>query len=329
MKLKKTITLICKFFLLGGVISFFVYFSYFTTHPSLPSEKQPLLFYSNQTSDDLKIVFQQAIRRAKSSLFIQIYGCTDQDLLQELKKAFEKKVLIELFYDPSGSGALKKKLPFATPLPCSGLMHKKIVIVDEETVFLGSANLTPTSLRMHDNIVVALHQKELAHFITHSTSNQIQCQAGNQTIELWQLPDFQNQCLKRVLSAIKQAKNSIYLALFTFTHPQILEEIIEAKNRGVSIQIAIDYYSAKGASKKAIETLRSAHIEPYINQPGKLLHHKWGLIDQKTLLLGSANWTKAAFSKNEDCLLIVHDLSETQRNYFLKIWRKIELNSLQ
>lgn len=250
-------------------------------------------------------------------------------MIHELKKSFKKKIYTTLLYDPSGSGPLQKQLPFAIPLTCSGLMHKKILIIDEENLFLGSANFTPTSLRMHDNIVVGLHTKELANFIQRATSNHIECEVGAQKVELWQLPDFQNQCLNYLLTSIKQAKHSIHLALFTFTHPQILQELIEAKNRGVFISVAIDYYSSQGASKKAVEILTSAQIIPKISRPGKLLHYKWGLIDEHTLFLGSANWTQSAFSKNEDCILVVHDLSKKQRIFFLKIWKNIELNSLQ
>ncbi len=325
----KLIRLIYKTCLLGGVFLFFIQLVWRITNPSLPSEKEPLFFYSNQTSNDLKILFHKAIAETKNSLFLQIYGCTDPHILQELKKTSDRNVDISLFYDPSGSGPLNKKLPFATPLQSQGLMHKKILISDDERVFIGSANLTPTSLRMHDNLVVGLYHKELAFFIKNSIENHFLFSIGNQPAEFWHLPDFQNGCLERMIQRIDEASKSIHIALFTFTHPKLIQALIRAKKRKVKIHLTIDHSSSQGASRKAIEELCKNGISPLKSEGGKLLHHKWALIDQKTLFLGSANWTRLAFQKNEDCLFILHNLTEKQTNYFLKLWAEIKRNSLQ
>jgi phosphatidylserine/phosphatidylglycerophosphate/cardiolipin synthase-like enzyme len=256
-----------------------------------------------------------------------MYGCTDPHLIDELKKTRGRGTKVRLFYDPSASGTLKKKLPFALPLPCKGLMHKKILIVDDEIVFLGSANFTPTSLRMHDNLVIGLYQKDLASFLQSSITHNFNCSLGDQPAEFWHLPDFKHECLQRVLTLINEAKISIHIALFTFTHPKILNALIKAKERGVALYIAIDFYSAHGSSKKAITTLHKEKTFPLISQGGKLLHHKWALIDESTLLLGSANWTESAFRSNEDCIFILHDLKKDQKKYLRRLWKDIERNS--
>jgi phosphatidylserine/phosphatidylglycerophosphate/cardiolipin synthase-like enzyme len=299
---------------------------YTSTQVSLPSQQNPLIFYSTQTSDDLRVLFKNAIEHTKHSLFLQIYGCTDLNLLNELQKAHKRQVNINLLYDPTGSGALNKKLPFAIPLSCQGLMHKKILISDEKTIFLGSANLTPTSLRMHDNIVIGIYHPEFASFLQSSLENHFCFLINNQPAEYWHLPDFHHQCLNKILDLIRTAKSSIHLALFTFTHPLILKELIKAHQRGVLIHIAIDFYSARGASKTAIQTLNKEGIIHWVGPSNKLLHHKWALIDEKTLLVGSANWTRLAFQKNEDCLFILHDMTHIQKKYFLRIWKEIQKN---
>lgn len=312
---------------MGGTLFACIWVVYKTTHPTLPSAQDPILFYSTQTSDDLRVLFKKAIETTKNTLLLQIYGCTDPNLLNELQKAHNRQVKIQLLYDPSGSGALNKKLPFAIPLSCQGLMHKKILVCDEETVFFGSANLTPTSLRMHDNIVVGVYHPELASFLLKSLDNHLLFYIKGQRAEFWHLPDFHHQCLERILESIRQAKNSIHLALFTFTHPLILQELIKAHQRGIHLHIALDFYTANGASKGVIQTLCKEGITPWIGPSNKLLHHKWALIDENTLLIGSANWTRLAFQKNEDCLFILHDLTNLQKNYFRKIWKELEKNA--
>lgn len=289
----------------------------------------PILFYSNQTGDNLKKVLQTAIQKANTSLFLQIYGLTDLDLIKQIQKTSQKGLEIDLFYDESASGSLKKKIPEAVAIECSGLMHKKILILDKETVFIGTANFTPTSLTMHDNVVLGLHHKELAHFIQHSSEPSFSFTIKDQKAKMWHLPDFQNNCLDSILGAINLAKNSIRIALFTFTHPQITEALLAAKQRGVHVQVALDYYASHGASKKTAQILWQEGISLYISKGGKLLHHKWCVIDDLTLFLGSANWTKSAFTKNEDCVVRLDSLSENQKKYFQRMWHDITLNALQ
>ena len=61
-----------------------------------------------------------------------------------------------IYYDPQSSPNVRSMLPNAEvhPIRGDGLMHHKIMILDEEVVFLGSTNMTVSSLRMHDNLVI-------------------------------------------------------------------------------------------------------------------------------------------------------------------------------
>ena len=316
--------------LFGGVFYFFVFFTSSFLYPKLPSEKNPIILYSNQVGDDLKKIFLRAIKQTKSSIFLQIYGFTEDDLIASLAKAHAKGIFTEIFYDPSASKALQKKLPQAIPLSCKGLMHKKILVSDQTTSFIGTANFTQTSLCMHDNLVIGLYHKELALFLESSLENHLFFTIAGQRAEFWHLPDLQHQCLNRVIHSLQEAKKSIYIALFAFTHKKIIQELILAKKRGVQVFVALDFYNAQGSGKKTIVTLLEADIPLWISPGGgKLLHHKWCSIDEQTLLLGSTNWTQSAFTKNEDCLLILQDLTRPQNICIRKIWKSIESNSIR
>jgi phosphatidylserine/phosphatidylglycerophosphate/cardiolipin synthase-like enzyme len=326
-KSKSFYSIALRFFLASAMFFSISYWTYSVLYPPLPTSKTPLLFYSNQTGDDLKRVLQLAIKQAKKSLFLQIYGCTDPHLIKQIQKAPQKGLQVDLFYDESGSGPLHKKIPQAIPIACAGLMHKKILILDDQNVFIGTANLTPTSLTMHDNIIIGMQHKELAHFIKYSPEPSFSFALEGQQAQIWHLPDFQNACLNNILSTINSAQSSIHLALFTFTHPKIVQALIQAKHKGVDVQVALDCYTSHGASKKTAKILQEAGISLYISKGGKLLHHKWCVIDDSILFLGSANWTKSAFSKNEDCLLRLNSLTQKQTDYFNRIWKDIQKNS--
>jgi phosphatidylserine/phosphatidylglycerophosphate/cardiolipin synthase-like enzyme len=63
-----------------------------------------------------------------------------------------------------------------------------------------------------------------------------------------------------------------------------------------------------------------------MSQGQQLLHHKWMLADD-LLVLGSANWTKAGFSANQDFFVVFRSLTPQQKQYFKKLCHVIDQES--
>ncbi len=312
---------------LGGIFLFYLWLVFFTHTTPLPSTKTSLLLYSNQTRQDLKHLFLHAIKKAKTSLFLSVYGITDPDILNLLHKKSLESLPVHVEFDPTASLSLGR-MPSTLqlfPIRSKGLMHQKILIVDATDVYLGSANLTPSSLRHHDNLVVGLYHPPLAQFLKNPEgATSFSFSIDTSPAELYLLPDPYHLGLERLLKTVNDAKTSIHIAMFTLTHPKIQEALIQAKKRGVDVRIAIDYFTAKGASQKAVEHLSQAQIPLFFSQGRQLLHHKWAWIDGELLVMGSANWTKSAFTKNRDFLLFL-PLSDKKHKRFLNtLWKIIE-----
>ncbi|NGX45514.1 MAG: Phospholipase D [Chlamydiae bacterium] len=189
-------------------------------YPPLPKATNPFYLYSNQIQVDLKRVMVTAIHSARRSIFLQIYGLTDPELIALLQKKKDEGLDVKVYFDPSGS---RQSLPsYATPIHCKGLMHKKILVIDEEKIFLGTANLTPSSLHFHSNVVLGIHSPLLAHHFSHSSSPGGLFNIGGIRMETYQLPDPRGVALSRLCQCLDEAKNEIRLAIFTFTHPPAL-----------------------------------------------------------------------------------------------------------
>src|SRR5262249_17225906 len=155
------------------------------------------------------------------------------------------------------------------PIRTSGLMHRKIAVIDQSLIFLGTANLTTQSLHFHDNLVVGISYAGLVPFFSN-------CSSAYQTFdqgECWLLPDKDGKAANRLLDLIHSAKKTIHVAMFTLTHSQFIEALIAAKKRGVEVVCAIDFYTAQGASAKAITQLTQAGLKVYQSQGKQLLHH--------------------------------------------------------
>ncbi len=233
-----------------------------------------------------------------------------------------------IYYDTEGSPNLFRYLPDADlhPIKNTGLMHQKILVLDQEMIFIGSANLTTPSLRMHDNLVIGFVSPLIAKFLQEHKPYEpghLKTTLANQNLELWLLPDTSGQTLQALKTHIQSAKHSIQAALFTFTHPELVEELIQAHKRGLPVSIVIDMHSGLGASAKALEQLKKAGVAVALSQGVQLLHHKFLYIDGQTLITGSANWTKAAFAKNSDLLLALHPLTSEQKRFMKRLWKSI------
>jgi cardiolipin synthase A/B len=311
---------------------FSTWFAYKSLVLPLPQKGQAPKLYSNQCQQDIRALLLSAIRGAKSSIHLVMFGLSDKAVLTALKEKIAHHIPSRIYYDIGGSPAVLTILKGGDihPFKKSGLMHQKILVLDHSLIFLGSANMTSSSLRMHDNLVVGFHSPPLAKFLeTHEpfTPGYFQTRIGKQDVELWLLPDTRGHALTHVRHKIRDAKKTLRIALFTFTHPHLIDEVIEAHKRGVKVSVVIDQTSGLGASRKAIEQLAKARIPVALSQGVQLLHHKFVYIDDETLIMGSANWTKSAFYKNSDCLLTLHKLNSEQTTFMNSLWSRIENNS--
>lgn len=300
--------------------------------PTLPKISEPPRFYSNPSREDLRLTILHSIHKARSSVFLCMFGLSDPSILNALQSKLHKNIPVTIHYDAKGSPDVRKTLQGAEihPIQNSGIMHQKILVLDDEMVFLGSTNFTTQSLKMHDNLIIGLSSARIAKFLTEKTPHStgyLRCLVGGQDIELWLLPDPKGHVLTDLKRKIRTACRSLKIALFTLTHPVLVDEIIQAKKRGVSITVIIDMHSALGASASAVETLLKANVRVLCSQGVQLMHHKLVYIDDQTLVTGSANWTKAAFAKNSDCLLVLHHLNNSQKSHMNRLWQTIETAS--
>lgn len=307
---------------------FFLYVAFDSLSPRLPTTSHPICLYSNQYPNDLQITLAQAIDRAQKSIHLVMFGLTDASLLSTVAHKANQGVHVDVYYDPKGSSRIDLLLKQAKtfPVKSKGLMHQKIMIIDDTMIFIGSANMTTASLRMHDNLVIGCISPELADFLQKKTpysSGYMNTLIGEQKLEIWLLPDPHGHALSDLQKKIRSAQSSIRIALFTWTHPALIEEVIAAHQRGVEVSVIIDMHSSLGASAKAVQKMKEEGVSVFISQGVQLMHHKFLWIDEEMLLMGSANWTKSAFDKNSDCFIALHPLNAEQKKFMNKLWNQL------
>ncbi len=301
-----------------------------------PTYGQTAELYANQNNDDLTLSFTNAIDSAKQSVLLIIYSLTDPKIIASLRHKSQQGVDVHVVSYAQASPYIDSKLGSkATSLRRfgPGLMHLKILVIDGHQTWIGSANMTTESLRMNGNLVAAMDDPLLAQVVIakaktmkvegHETHFPFEIfNIGGQRIELWFLPDNKD-AVGRLKKLIQSAEKTLRVAMFTWTRQDLAYEVIAASKRGVNTQVVIDHYSGKGASAKIVKLLQKNGIDVALSRGGPLLHHKFLYIDGSMLVNGSANWTKAAFTQNDDCFIIMHDLTAEQRKSMESLWHTI------
>ncbi len=138
-------------------------------------------------------------------------------------------------------------------------------------------------------------------------------------------------CTKALIRAFNKAEKSIDAAIYAFTSRKIAKALIDAKNRGVKVRVIIDIGTAR--SKHCMGPLLERAGIPVRYKKGSgggLMHNKYAVIDGRTVVTGSFNWTNSAEKRNDENLVVITNSPATAKRYernFEKLWRLAELSN--
>lgn len=221
------------------------------------------------------------------------------------------------------------------------IMHNKFCIVDENIVWTGTVNISMTGIGgFNENVVLLIKSKNLAALYKkemdemyknerfHDAKKEIYTERplliNNTEVDVYFSPTS-HAISEGIIPEIRNAKNYIYVSMFLISHYQLTQELINAKKRGVDVKLIVEANHAQQKYSKH-ETLRSYGVPVKVeNWPGKM-HAKLAVIDDKNIIVGSTNWTKAGFEHNDENLLILRNIPEAAqflRNEFQLSWDSI------
>ncbi|MGL4736607.1 MAG: phospholipase D-like domain-containing protein [Cellulosilyticaceae bacterium] len=113
---------------------------------------------------------------------------------------------------------------------------------------------------------------------------------------------------EKLIIQINQAKSTLDIAIYTITKKEIVNAIIAAKERGVTVRLICDKEQIHTpAEHDDILNFQSHQIPIKINSHAGLMHLKITIIDHTTILFGSYNYTKAATLLNDELLVLLDD----------------------
>ena len=117
-----------------------------------------------------------------------------------------------------------------------------------------------------------------------------------------------------IVAEIREAKQSIHVQAYSFTSRGIIAALVDAHRRGVKVILVNDKKAADEPGSKVAEAAE-AGIDVRVDGRHPIAHNKIMLIDGRTIITGSFNFTNQAENSNAENLLVLHDKPELYKGY--------------
>jgi phosphatidylserine/phosphatidylglycerophosphate/cardiolipin synthase-like enzyme len=203
----------------------------------------------------------------------------------------------------------------------SPLMHSKFFIFDSISVWTGATNFTGNGIYNQNNNSILIRSSELAanyqaEFDEMFTDNQFSrtqngrttpfplIRIGSSTIETYFSPEDGRSIETRLTELARASRSSIKVMAFSFTLETVGTAMLERLRAGVRIE---GVFETTGSLQGQMRPLACAGANVRQDGNPSLMHHKVFIFDDRTVALGSFNFSNNARDNNTENLLIITD----------------------
>lgn len=134
-----------------------------------------------------------------------------------------------------------------------------------------------------------------------------------------------------VIAAVRKARRQVLVQTYSFTHPDIAQALVDAKRRGVDVQVIADPRQMETIATSRVEWLAEQGVALWIDGEHAAAHNKVMIIDNgfadAVLLTGSFNFTQAAQYRNAENLLLLRGNPNLVEAYAAN-WRRHKIHAL-
>jgi len=127
-----------------------------------------------------------------------------------------------------------------------------------------------------------------------------------------------DKIVQQLVRCIQQEEQKIQMAVYTISHRGVIHALLQAKKRGVVVELLVDPASLR--ARTSLARLAEAGValfiwqSPAIPKGNALMHHKFCLFGNRLLWTGSCNFTLNADRLNQENALLLDD-GELVRQY--------------
>ncbi len=146
---------------------------------------------------------------------------------------------------------------------------------------------------------------------------------GGVPIEVYFSPE--DGVAKYVLQRLNAAKRSINFMTFSYTSSAIADAMVAQVKAGLPVRGVFESQNA-GGTGSAFGRLRQGGVDVLQDGNCYILHHKVIIIDERTVITGSYNFTSSAEKDNDENLVIVDDpaLARVYLDEFARVYAQAQ-----
>jgi len=278
-----------------------------------PAPRPPVLLI--QPCDPSKTTLLNAIKQTKHSIFITMYGLTDHDILKALIAAKHRGVTISILleshpYKASDENTYaiqqlrKNHITIYTTPNTFHFVHQKTLILDKQTAYILTGNLTYHGLKKQRNFIYITHNPVIIDtlyglFIC-DTQARIPCPTPDDDSVISPMNSS-----SKLYKLIASSHHQVEIYAQELSDWNIAHELVE-QHRQQHVRIRILLAKHHSTYQMAVIHYLLSHgiqvnwlIKPY-------QHAKAMIIDQNTALIGSMNLSKNAIHHNREYMVIIH-----------------------
>lgn len=222
-------------------------------------------------------------------------------------------------------------IPVADDGDPDSYMHHKFIVIDERYVWTGSYNTTYNGAYKNNNNIIFIDSVPLAYnFAQEFRELFLDMEVGKPSggfvtklsdgtqISIYFSP--KNDTISPLLKEIQSAKTSIHFMAFSFTHDALGDAMRDCFESGVDVQ---GVFEARQVDDRYSEynAMKNAGIPVILDENRGAMHHKVIVIDGKTVITGSYNFSKNAETRNNENLLIIKENREIAAAYLREFER--------
>ena len=132
----------------------------------------------------------------------------------------------------------------------------------------------------------------------------------------------EDDCMKVILEELGKAEESIHCAIYVVTLEEFAEMLaMKSLEPGVDVKLVVEknYVGSKYAK---YGYLRELGVDVRLDGNDGDMHNKFCVIDGKTVITGSANWSGNGMWRNNENVLVVRDkgVAEKYDAEFRNLW---------
>jgi mitochondrial cardiolipin hydrolase len=134
-----------------------------------------------------------------------------------------------------------------------------------------------------------------------------------------------DDCLHAIVNQLSSARKTLDICVFTISDDRISDAIVACHRNKVQVRIITDNEKLHDLGAD-IERFATAGIAVRIDRTEAHMHHKFALMDGKSLLTGSYNWTRSAAIYNHENVLVTSEAQviAAYAREFHKLWDTLD-----